>query len=230
MIYGEKKQFQQKIEYFFENEELLNAALTHSSYANEHRELKGSNERLEFLGDSVLSLITSEFLFAKLPESREGVMTRIRASLVCEKALAEYAAKISLGDELYLNSGEEASGGRTRPSVTSDAFEALIAAIYIDGGYEAAKTFVLPFITEGFEKQATRSEDSKSKLQELVQRRRGSRIEYILSSESGPDHDKRFEIELYINGKLLGKGIARSKKEAEQAAAAEALKNYEDEE
>lgn len=229
MIYGDKKQFQKKIGYTFKDHSLLDNALTHSSYANEHRETK-PNERLEFLGDSVLSLITSEYLYAKLPDSREGIMTRIRASLVCEKALAEYAAEISLGDELYLNSGEETTGGRTRPSVTSDAFEALIAAIYLDGGYEEAKRFVLPFIVSGFDKQSTRSVDYKSKLQELVQRRKGSRIEYILAGESGPDHDKRFEIELYVNGKLLGKGNAGSKKEAEQAAAAQALENYSDEE
>lgn len=230
MIYGEKQHFQERIGYTFNNSYLLDRALTHSSYANEHRYVGDSNERLEFLGDSVLSLITSEYLYSRMPNMREGMMTRVRASLVCERALAEYAAKISLGEELYLNSGEEATGGRTRPSVTSDAFEALIAAIYLDGGFEAARTFVLPFITEGLEKQATRREDSKSKLQELVQRKKGSRIEYVLSGESGPDHDKRFEIELYINGGLFGKGVAGSKKEAEQAAAAEALTKYSDEE
>lgn len=230
MIYGDKKQFQQRIGYAFKNSRLLDKALTHSSYANEHRYVGGSNERLEFLGDSVLSLITSEYIYSRMPDMREGMMTRVRASLVCEKALAEYAARISLGEELYLNSGEEATGGRTRPSVTSDAFEALIAAIYLDGGFEAAKSFVLPFIADGLDKQASRREDSKSKLQELVQRKKGSRIEYVLSGESGPDHDKRFEIELYINGGLFGKGTAGSKKEAEQAAAAEALTKYSDEE
>ena len=224
----DKTDLQNRIGYKFKDENLLVTALTHSSYVNEHKEAE-CNERLEFLGDSVLSMITAEFLYSALPDRREGVLTRVRATLVNEKALAEYAAQIKLGDELFLNSGEELTGGRTRPSVTSDAFEALIAAIFIDGGMEAAREFVLPFVREGFRKRELKSEDSKSALQEIVQRKRGSRIEYVLAGEHGPDHAKRFEIELYINGRLAGRGEASSKKEAEQNAAAEALKGFSNE-
>ena len=224
----DKSELQKRIGYRFKDESLLIRALVHSSYSNEHKEYE-CNERLEFLGDSVLSMITAEYLYSALPECREGLLTRVRAALVNEKALAEYAAQIKLGEELFLNSGEEATGGRNRPSVTSDAFEALLAAIYLDGGVEAAKEFVLPFITEGLRKREIRREDAKSALQELVQRKKGSRIEYVLAGERGPDHAKRFEIELYVNGKLAGRGEAPSKKEAEQNAAAEALKNYNNE-
>ena len=224
----DKSELQKRIGYRFKDESLLIRALVHSSYSNEHKEYE-CNERLEFLGDSVLSMITAEYLYSALPECREGLLTRVRAALVNEKALAEYAAQIKLGEELFLNSGEEATGGRNRPSVTSDAFEALLAAIYLDGGVEAAKEFVLPFITEGLRKREIRREDAKSALQELVQRKKGSRIEYGLAGERGPDHAKRFEIELYVNGKLAGRGEAPSKKEAEQNAAAEALKNYNNE-
>ena len=224
----DKSELQKRIGYKFKDEDLLIRALVHSSYSNEHKEFE-CNERLEFLGDSVLSMITAEYLFSVMPDCREGLLTRIRAALVNEKALAEYAAQIKLGEELFLNSGEEATGGRNRPSVTSDAFEALLAAIYLDGGAEAAKKFVLPFITEGLRKREIRREDAKSALQELVQRKKGSRIEYVLAGERGPDHAKRFEIELYVNGKLAGRGEAPSKKEAEQNAAAEALKNYSNE-
>ena len=224
MNISDKTDLQNRIGYKFKDESLLFRALTHSSYSNEHKGAE-CNERLEFLGDSVLSVITAEFLYSALPDSREGLLTRVRAALVNEKALAEYAAQIKLGDELFLNSGEETTGGRTRPSVTSDAFEALIAAIFIDGGIEAAKRFVLPFITEGVRGRETRREDAKSALQELVQRKKGSRIEYVLAGEDGPDHAKRFRIELYVNGKLAGRGEATSKKEAEQNAAAEALRN-----
>ena len=224
----DKSELQKRIGYRFKDESLLIRALVHSSYSNEHKEYE-CNERLEFLGDSVLSMITAEYLYSALPECREGLLTRVRAALVNEKALAEYAAQIRLGEELFLNSGEEATGGRNRPSVTSDAFEALLAAIYLDGGVEAAKEFVLPFITEGLRKREIRREDAKSALQELVQRKKGSRIEYVLAGERGPDHAKRFEIELYVNGKLAGRGEAPSKKEAEQNAAAEALKNYNNE-
>ena len=228
MNISDKTDLQNRIGYKFKDESLLFRALTHSSYSNEHKGAE-CNERLEFLGDSVLSVITAEFLYSALPGSREGLLTRVRAALVNEKALAEYAAQIKLGDELFLNSGEEATGGRTRPSVTSDAFEALIAAIFIDGGMEAAKEFVLPFITEGFRRREIRREDAKSALQEFVQRKKGSRIEYVLAGEEGPDHAKRFRIELYVNGKLAGRGEATSKKEAEQNAAAEALRNYSNE-
>ena len=224
MNISDKTDLQNRIGYKFKDESLLFRALTHSSYSNEHKGAE-CNERLEFLGDSVLSVITAEFLYSALPDSREGLLTRVRAALVNEKALAEYAAQIKLGDELFLNSGEEATGGRTRPSVTSDAFEAL----FIDGGMEAAKEFVLPFITEGFRRREIRREDAKSALQEFVQRKKGSRIEYVLAGEEGPDHAKRFRIELYVNGKLAGRGEATSKKEAEQNAAAEALRNYSNE-
>jgi ribonuclease-3 len=217
---------QKRIGYSFNNVALLRHALAHSSYANEHRnEIPGSNERLEFLGDSVLGLITAEYLFTHYRHLPEGNLTKIRALLVCENALFGFANEFNLGEFLLLGHGEEMAGSRKRPSIVSDAFEALLAAIYLDGGLEAAKAFALPFLERGAEEIAehTRSYDYKTTLQEIAQQNPGELIQYQLIRASGPDHAKTFEVHCFLNSNLLGKGIGKSKKEAEQMAAKEAL-------
>lgn len=220
------KALQNKINHSFKNEELLRHALAHSSYANEHRtEVPGSNERLEFLGDSILGLITAEYLFTHYKHLPEGNLTKMRALLVCENSLFGFAEEFDLGDHLLLGHGEELAGSRKRPSIVSDAFEALLAAIYLDGGLEAAKSFVLPYLTRGTEEitEHTRSYDYKTTLQEIAQQNPGELIQYKLIQASGPDHAKVFEVHCFLNSNLLGKGIGKSKKEAEQMAAKEAL-------
>ena len=201
---------QERIGYRFHDKALLERALIHSSYANESRQKIECNERMEFLGDAVLSIIVADHIFHKF-HLAEGDLTRIRASLVCEKSLFEFAQKIQLGQELLLGHGEEQTGGRERPSVVSDAFEALIAGIYLDGGLEAAQRFVLPFV------------DYKTRLQEIIQKNPEERVEYVLVSAKGPDHDKKFVVEVHLNSNVIGRGASRSKKGAEQAAAHEAL-------
>ena len=201
---------QERIGYRFHDKALLERALIHSSYANESRQKIECNERMEFLGDAVLSIIVADHIFHKF-HLAEGDLTRIRASLVCEKSLFEFAQKIQLGQELLLGHGEEQTGGRERPSVVSDAFEALIAGIYLDGGLEAAQRFVLPFV------------DYKTRLQEIIQKNPEERVEYVLVSAEGPDHDKKFVVEVHLNSNVIGRGASRSKKGAEQAAAHEAL-------
>lgn len=213
--------FEKKIGYEFNNTALLTRALTHSSYAHEKGTGK-DNERLEFLGDSVLGFITAEYLFENYKDEPEGELTKKRAYAVCEKTLFEYAKEIDLGDAIQLGHGEEITGGRKRPSVVSDAFEALLAAIYLDGGIESAKKFVLPFITE-----ATRTKhefkDYKSALQEVLQQNPDEKFEYVVVNESGPDHNKRFEVEIHLNSNVIGRGVGTSKKRAEQEAAKYAL-------
>ena len=210
-----------RIGYCFRNKDLLKTALTHSSYANEEGHGR-DNERLEFLGDSVLGFITAEYLFSLYRNRPEGELTKLRAALVCEKSLFRYAGTFGLGDALLMGHGEEMTGGRTRPSVVSDAFEALLAAIYLDGGLEPASAVVLPFI-----KEAVRHEgdfrDNKSLLQEKVQQNKNDTLTYVGVDEYGPPHNKRFVVEARVNGKTVGVGEARSKKEAEQAAAGKAL-------
>lgn len=205
----------------FQNRALLETALTHTSFANEARHGTKHNERLEFLGDSVLSIVVAEYLFthSSLPE---GDLTRMRASLVCEAALFTFAQKIGLGRWLRLGHGEELGGGRTRPSVVSDAFEAVIAALYLDGGIEAARAFILPFVTSALTKQSA-EEDYKTKLQEIVQQNPSERLRYVVASQTGPDHDKHFVVEVHLNSNCIGSGEGHSKKQAEQAAAKEAL-------
>ena len=205
----------------FQNRALLETALTHTSFANEARHGTKHNERLEFLGDSVLSIVVAEYLFthSSLPE---GDLTRMRASLVCEAALFGFAQKIDLGRWLRLGHGEELGGGRTRPSVVSDAFEAVIAALYLDGGIEAARAFILPFVTSALTKQSA-EEDYKTKLQEIVQQNPSERLRYVVASQTGPDHDKHFVVEVHLNSNCIGSGEGHSKKQAEQAAAKEAL-------
>lgn len=217
------ERLEERINYHFNNKMYLKTALTHSSYANEERGLK-SNERLEFLGDSVLSIIVSQYLFELYKNKQEGDLTKLRASLVCEKTLAEFARSIDLGGHLLLGRGEQNTGGRERPSILSDAFEAVIAAIFLDGGMEEAKKFVLSFVIEELKKPAARTtSDYKTTLQEIVQQNGEERLEYVLVAETGPDHNKRFTVEVHLNSNVIGKGSGRSKKLAEQQAARQAL-------
>ena len=214
---------QERIGYRFREPGLLERALTHSSYANESRQKIECNERMEFLGDAVLSIIVADHIFHKF-HLAEGDLTKIRASLVCEKSLFEFAQKIKLGQELLLGHGEEQTGGRERPSVVSDAFEALIAGIYLDGGLEAARRFVLPFVEEDLALEAAPFVDYKTRLQEIVQQNPEERLSYVVESESGPDHDKHFVVAVRFNSDRVARGEGRSKKAAEQHAAKEALK------
>ena len=207
------------IGYKFKNPELLEIALTHTSYANESRTPVKHNERLEFLGDSVLQIVSADYLFHAYADRPEGDLTRIRASLVSEGALFQFAQEIDLGEYLRLGRGEERCGGRTRPSVVSDAFEAVIAALYLDGGMEAARNFILPFITEG----KTAEDDYKTRLQEVVQQDPSAVLKYEVTGETGPDHNKQFTVCVWRNGELLAEGRGRSKKAAEQHAAKVAL-------
>lgn len=207
------------IGYQFNNNTLLFTALTHSSFANENKGEVPFNERLEFLGDSVLQLISGEKMYRENPKMPEGDMSKHRAALVCEDALASYAKEIRLGDYLNLGRGEEQSGGRERPSILADAFEALIGAIYLDGGLGPAKKFVLKFL----DKAHLNLKDYKTLLQEIIQQNPGEKVVYVLAGESGPDHNKSFEVEVHLNSNVIGRGKGRSKKRAEQAAAKEAL-------
>ena len=215
---------EERIGYQFRNPELIHEALSHSSYANEKKKLRRSNERLEFLGDSVLSVVVSQHLFEHYTELPEGELTKIRAALVCEKSLHRFALRIGLGDFLLLGKGEEHTGGRERPSILADAFEAVIAAIYLDGGLEAARTHILHFIPERIpESSSVLFGDYKTALQEIIQKNPEEKVEYVLISESGPDHNKSFVVEVCLNSNVIGKGQGKSKKEAEQMAAKEAL-------
>lgn len=216
---------QNKIGYQFKNPALLNEALTHSSYANEHKSQHIKyNERLEFLGDSVLSIVVSDYIYKNCPELPEGELTKLRASLVCEKSLYEFAKKIDLGKYLILSKGERHNGGADRPSILSDAFEALIAAIYIDGGLAPASKYILNFVIPAIKNSKKKKiNDYKTTLQEIIQKNPGEKLEYVLVKESGPDHNKHFVVEVHLNSNVIGKGGGRSKKEAEQQAAREAL-------
>ena len=218
------EKFEKIIDYKFKNKKLIEQALSHSSYANERKRPNGSNERLEFLGDSVLSIVVSDYLYKHLTSVAEGELTKLRASLVCEKSLHVFAQQISLGDYLLLGKGEENTGGRERPSILADAFEAVIAAIYLDGGMEAASRHILRFMPKDVEhcKKPVFS-DFKTVLQEVVQKNPEEKVEYVLIGEEGPDHNKRFVVEVCLNSQVIGKGTGRSKKAAEQLAAKEAL-------
>ena len=217
------EEFEDIIGYRFKNKELLRQALSPSSYANEKKRPNGSNERLEFLGDSVLSIVVSDYLYKNLNVA-EGDLTKMRASLVCEKSLFVFAQKIRLGEFILLGKGEENTGGRERPSIVSDAFEAVIAAIYLDGGMEAAAKHILRFMPEDIKRtKKPVLSDFKTLLQEVVQKNPEEKVEYVLIGEEGPDHNKRFVVEVCLNSQVIGKGKGRSKKEAEQLAAKEAL-------
>lgn len=222
----EKKmeQLQERIGYYFRDLKLLRQALSHSSYANEHRqEHAKDNERLEFLGDAVLEVASSEFLFLEYPKMPEGDMTKLRASLVCEPTLARCAREIALPEFLLLGKGEEHTGGRQRDSIVSDALEAVIGAIYLDGGFASAKDFVRKFILTDIEHKKL-FYDSKTILQEIVQRDyKEEEVCYKLTGEEGPDHAKRFLVEVRIGGRTEGSGAGSTKKAAEQEAAYQAI-------
>ncbi len=214
------KDMEEEIGYHFKNISLLQNALTHSSYANErwHNSLL-SNERLEFLGDSILGMLVAEYLFRNFPDRPEGELTRMRADMVCEKTLAGVAEKIHLGQHLLLGHGEEQGGGRSRESILADAVESVIAASFLDGGMEAALHFIKTFILVEVPVSQLHNMDYKTKLQELVQQKKNQVLSYKLVAETGPDHDKHFEVSVSLNGKEVGQGEGRSKKRAEQEAA-----------
>ena len=213
------------IGYRFSNITLLQNALTHSSYANEcwHDSLK-SNERLEFLGDSILGMVVAEYLYRNFPSRTEGELTKMRADMVCEKALARVADQLKLGSYLLLGHGEEQTGGRERASILADAVESVIAACFLDGGMVAAQSFIDRFVLRDVPVTKLQNVDYKTQLQELVQQKKNQVLSYDLIGESGPDHDKRFEVALTLNGKVVGTGSGSSKKRAEQAAAAVAIR------
>lgn len=220
----EMEQLERTIGYTFHNKKLLRQALTHSSYANEKKLGKlGCNERLEFLGDAVLELVSSDVLYARFPKIPEGELTKKRASLVCEPSLAYCARQFDLPQYLLLGRGEDMTGGRMRDSIVSDATEALLGAIYLDGGFEKARDFVLRFILNDMEHKQL-FYDSKTILQEIVQEKGKQTLEYILTGESGPDHNKQFSVEVRVNGDVLGNGSGHTKKAAEQAAAYQAIR------
>ena len=218
------KELETAIGYRFHNITLLQNALAHSSYANErwHNSLM-SNERLEFLGDSILGMLVADYLYRTFSDRPEGELTRMRADMVCERALAKIAAQIGLGEHLLLGKGEELGGGRSRESILADAVESVIAACYLDGGMEAAKGFIDRFVLTRVPVSGLANADYKTALQELVQQKRNQSLVYSLVGESGPDHDKVFQVELTLNGSLIGRGSGGSKKRAEQEAARVAL-------
>ncbi len=216
-------ELQEVIDYQFKQEGLLTQALTHSSYANEKHMKKGAdNERLEFLGDAVLEIISSEFLYHKYPQLPEGELTKLRASLVCEPTLAFCTGELHLGDYLQLGKGEDATGGRLRKSILSDALEAVIGAIYLDGGFASAKEFITKYILNDIEHKQL-FYDSKTILQEQIQGSGDGTLHYELVRQEGPDHNKRFIVEAYVDDKLIGTGEGSTKKGAEQQAAYRAL-------
>ena len=217
---------EKKLQYTFTNRELLSEALIHSSYANEHRCAGIScNERLEFLGDSVLGFVTAEFLFRMYPQLPEGDLTRMRAALVCEQSLYEVARMLELGQYLKLGKGEEAGGGRERQSILADAVEAVFAAVYLDGGMEQIRSLIHRVLLSRAP-AAEERKDYKTTLQEIVQRKIGQQLTYHMMEESGPDHNKTFVFEVRLNGEPIGQGGGHSKKEAEQAAARDALARH----
>ena len=220
------KDLEEAIGYRFRNITLLQNALTHSSYANErwHDSLM-SNERLEFLGDSVLGMAVAEYLYTQFPDRPEGELTRMRADMVCEQALAVVANRLDLGAHMLLGHGEEQGGGRSRASILADAVESVIAASFLDGGMEAAKRFVSKFVLCDVPVTRLHNADYKTMLQELIQQKKNQILSYTLAGESGPDHDKRFTVAVSLNGEQVGQGTGSSKKRAEQEAARAAVEN-----
>ncbi len=216
---------EEKLGYEFQDRRLLENALTHSSCANESRGRLSSNERLEFLGDSILGMVVAEHLYRNHPDLPEGDLTRTRAALVCEESLVEVAKELSLGEYLHLGKGEEAGGGRQRPSIQADAVEAVLAAVYLDGGIGSARKIIQRYILCREIEGLTRPRDYKTALQELVQRESGQVLKYRLTGSEGPDHDKRFFVEVDLNGTPIGSGKGHSKKEAEQMAAKSAIQH-----
>ena len=217
------KSLEEKLGYTFRDPSLLENALTHSSCANESKGRLQSNERLEFLGDSILGMVVAEHLYRNHPDLPEGELTRTRAALVCEDSLVEVARDLGLGEYLKLGKGEEAGGGRTRPSIRADAVEAVLAAVYLDGGIGSARKIIQRYILSREIEGLNAQRDYKTALQELVQRESGQVLKYQLTGSEGPDHDKRFFVEVDLNGQPAGAGQGRSKKEAEQMAAKAAM-------
>ena len=217
-------ELEKAIGYRFKNITLLQNALAHSSYANErwHDSLR-SNERLEFLGDSILGMVVAEHLYRNFPDRPEGDLTRMRADMVCERSLAQIAERIGLGKHLLLGNGEEGSGGRTRDSILADAVESILAACFLDGGMEAARNFINTFVLTDVPVRKLRNTDYKTALQELVQQKKNQTLVYALLEETGPDHDKHFVVQVSLNGTVVGIGEGKSKKRAEQAAAHDAI-------
>ncbi len=220
------KDLETAIGYQFQNITLLQNAVAHSSYANErwHDSLK-SNERLEFLGDSILGMVVAEHLYRTFPDRPEGELTRMRADMVCEKALARIAVQIGLGQHLLLGHGEEQSGGRSRESILADAVESVLAACFLDGGMEAARSLIRRFVLPSVPVRRLRNADYKTALQELVQQNRDQKLNYELLEQSGPDHDRHFRMAVLLNGKQVGTGTGSSKKRAEQEAARAAIES-----
>lgn len=219
------KELEKKIGYTYKNISYLENALTHSSYANESRHSLSSNERLEFLGDAVLSIVVSDYIYRNCPKLPEGELSKLRASLVCEKSLCRFAADLGLGNYIRLSRGEKNLGGDSRPSILADAFEAVIASIYLDGGMEKAAEFILRYVEPEIKNPRPRAfKDYKTTLQEIIQKNPEEHLSYVLIGEEGPDHDKHFSVEVHLNNNVIGRGGGRSKKEAEQQAAREALK------
>ncbi|WP_154465019.1 ribonuclease III [Eisenbergiella porci] len=217
------EELEKRIGYTFRDKKLLRQALTHSSFANEQKINKLEDyERLEFLGDAVLELVSSDFLFHENPQMPEGKLTKLRSSMVCEPALAYCARDLELGQYMLLGKGEEATGGRGRDSITSDVMEAVIGAMYLDGGLKAAHDFIYRFVLSDLENKIL-FYDSKTVLQEMIQTMPEAAFEYVLTGEEGPDHDKEFLVDAVLDGKLIGKGKGRTKKAAEQQAAYEAI-------
>ncbi len=220
---------EKKLGYTFKNKKLIETALTHSSYANELKARGRTDvecyERLEFLGDSVLSIITSDYLFEEYKILNEGDLTKIRAASVCEPALFEYSKSIGVGEYLFIGHGEEMGGGRERRSILADVFEAILAAIYLDGGYVSAKSYALPYVAQKIKELTKKgaNDDCKTALQQFVQQNRGDILEYVLVDETGPAHDKSFFFEVRLNNNCIGKGSGSTKREAEQQAAKQAL-------
>ncbi len=213
------KEFEEKIGYTFKDKTTLTLALTHSSYANENKKSNEYNERLEFLGDAVLQVVVSEKLYTNNPNMPEGDMSKNRASLVCEEALSNYSKKIELGKWLLLGKGEETQGARNRPSTLADAFEAVVGAIFLDGGIDKAKQFILKCLDDS----SIKVKDYKTILQEVIQRKQGDKLNYVMQGEKGPDHNKSFKVKVFLNDKDIGTGSGKSKKQAEQEAAKNAL-------
>ncbi|WP_322175224.1 ribonuclease III [Acutalibacter caecimuris] len=217
------EEYEKLIGYEFKDKSLLETALTHASYANENR--CQSYERLEFLGDSVLGFVTAEYLFRHFSDLPEGQLTKTRAALVCEKSLCGFSRALEVGSFLRLSHGEMHSGGRERPSILADVFESTVAAVYLDSGsLDTAKELILRFVAPAARTRGGRAfKDYKTTLQEIIQQNPEERLEYVLTGESGPDHQKHFTVEVHLNSNVIGKGGGRSKKEAEQQAAREAL-------
>lgn len=218
---------EKNIGYKFNNRSYLMEALTHSSFANEQKDrhvTARSNERMEFLGDAVVSIISAKFLFEKFPDMDEGELSKLRSSLVCTGSLSEFARRIHLGDYLFLGRGEINTGGADRDSILENAFEALTAAIYLDGGMDEARKFVLSFLSKAVEGHNINFKDYKTQLQEVIQENPGENVYYVITGTNGPDHNKVFEAEVRLNHNVIGKGTGKSKKSAEQAAAKEALR------